>query len=98
MSDILKLKKGVRKEEMQKLSQKENNIFDRAKEIEQEMEALKNEKVDLLINLYRDQVMSDAQDEKAQFSETSDQQFEKDVAELSLQKDRKYRKLDELYV
>ena len=97
MENLL-LEKGLAREAAQKLSQKENKILDKAKEIEREMEALKNEKISLLVNLYKEQLFSEAESQRVQFIEENNIQHEKQMVELGVYKDKKMQKMNNLSV
>ena len=54
LSGFQLLEKNILRDEVKKLNAKETSILSKAKQIETEMESLKDQKVELLVNLYKE--------------------------------------------
>ena len=54
LSGFQLLEKNILRDEVKKLNAKETSILSKAKQIENEMESLKDQKVGLLVNLYKE--------------------------------------------
>lgn len=61
LSGLQILEKNLLRDEVKKLNAKETSILSKAKQIESEMEKLKDQKAELLVNLYKEQLVADSE-------------------------------------
>lgn len=98
MTEFKTLEKNILKNEAKKLNDKENHIIAKAKEIERELATLKHEKVDLVVNLYKEQLVADRENEFKLYVKEREDQFIKDLTNLTKEKEKKMASVDKLYV
>ena len=98
MNEFNMLEKGLLKNQVKKLNDRENEILSKAKQVEKEISNLRNEKVELVINLYREQLVNDIEAEKKRFREQSELQLHKDLENLTKDKERKMMNINKLMV
>ena len=98
MNEYSILEKGLLKNKAKKLNDRENEILSKAKQVEQEISNLRVEKIELVINLYREQLIDDTEIEKKLFKEKSEIQINKDLENLYKEKERKSITISKLMV
>lgn len=85
-------------QEAHKLQQKEDEIIKKAKQVENEMKMLKQEKTDLLLKVYKDQLMQDFESDLQHFSASMNQELEQQKSNTIQEKKLKIEKLDKVSV
>ena len=98
MNQILLLEKAALKDEVRKLNEQEDDIIKKALEVEQEMNSLKNKKLQVVVGMYQDQLAIDFTQQQEKFSKEQAVKLREDLKALELEKTKKLKMLDGLYV
>ena len=98
MNQMLLLEKQALKDEVRKLNERENDIIQKALEVEKEMNLVKSKKMEIVVGMYQDQLILEYKRKQEDFEKQQNEKLLGAIQNLQIEKDKKMQMTDTLYV